>query len=598
MATTPNMGLGVLYVGQPDPAWETSLITTINTIDSHSHDGAGHGVKIAFNNLNFTAATPSLAGQPLTQAKYYAVTQQATLQSPAAGIGVLEVDTSGNLYYVSQSSQVLLASSTSINYTSTAKGFVGDYGNTGTPTTGGAAWYNQANGAGKLTTFYFTQKYNPVTGDFYTDPLASLAFASGYMTGTLPKFVVADSSSADTSNSPWNLGYIGTSSGLGFFGIQATKSKGQPAAPVGPILVWENAYSQQNNFGSNQYQPATLMINANPGGVHEAIDNNVALAVHATTAQGSGYVPISSWFAYNSAVSVGTYGQHVYGGQYAGYISTTSTAAQIVFEHYWASTSGSTLGAGRWRPLFSSTGVTQFPRTAVDMQANNSGSVNMALGGDYGGGVTSSAIQLLGSTSAGNIIPVTNNTYNIGAASTGLWANGYFSNLNTGNLTVTGTLTFSGSITTTSFVPTAGWTAGQGFGVYTNVRCVAAGNVVIASNSGTWGASNTGGTITSQTGYNVSSASMVGGITQLGKNGNSVNITLTTAINNGSTYIVLCTIQAASSTGSPNYGPFQVYGSVSNTTTINLITLDPSGTGPNGGTNLTYTIQFLVQQVG
>jgi hypothetical protein len=127
MYTSANMLLQVPQIGADnDPAWQSEIIADLVTIDAHQHGGTD-GAKIPFNNLNFTSATPSMGGAPLTNVGYLNLAQTSAAPTPASS-GTVWVDTAQALWYRSPVGNILISTSTALQTAATGvNGFFGGY---------------------------------------------------------------------------------------------------------------------------------------------------------------------------------------------------------------------------------------------------------------------------------------------------------------------------------------------------------------------------------------------------------------------------------------------------------------------------------------
>jgi hypothetical protein len=252
MATLPNMTLNQFVIGATyDPQWEQYLVANTTILDAHNHNGAGNGAKVSFNNLDF-AVTPNLGGRPLTGVKYLQTTQTAlgSFQAPSAGVGVLQVDTTGNLYYTSPTTRVQLSSSTTI---SSAGGFTGQYNGSA------SAYYsaNQSSNAGGLTypytapAYYFFTTATPTLG---VSGLAALYGSSLYLIGSFPGAQFNDTNTYP--NNAFTLGILGSTPAQ-----NALERFGLTWAPASPNVGVQTTRAAPFALGLD----GSLIVGASPG---------------------------------------------------------------------------------------------------------------------------------------------------------------------------------------------------------------------------------------------------------------------------------------------------------------------------------------------
>lgn len=475
--TIPTIG------ATPDPTWEANINAALQAIATHTHDGVNAGAILFPTAISFASSGFNFGNMAQTNAAYFDVAQQASLPAQASGHGRLACDTTGNLYYVSPTANVLLATTAAINYSSAAKGFAGaDYG-----TTGGSAVYNTSNTAWPYNTaFYLYSGTGTPTDDTGTRAaigtgLIHIKGASGTACGTY----YTDSSNG-TVERPY-FGITATSLSYGEIGL----SVGRTASGTACVAFIARETETSQNFANNAPVAARtygLHINGSPsqgtahGFYHYSIRGNVANVGNAGISD-LGYIVRNYTDASGNAVAPADgfglrHRWHLQSGTTLG-IGTPAAATQVA----WANVTNL---RGRYS-VFLGAANSFLGTPGIDLVANSAGStsVGIAQSADYSG---VSCLIGLNTTITGTLTTSGSVTIQSG----GLAING-------GNLAIpSGGITSAGGITAASLAVTGALSTGLG---------AAIGNTLTVAATATIGAGLTVGSTLS-----VGSASTFGGV--------------------------------------------------------------------------------------
>lgn len=551
-----------------DPQWESLLNTALTAIQTHTHDGANAGAKVLPAAVDFTSTGFNFGNQAQTNAAYYEMTQQSSLPSQTAGRGRLACDTSGNLYYVSPSANVLLASSTAINYSSAAKGFVGsNYGSTG-----GAAFYNTGSASWPWNNaFYLYSATATPSNDTGTRAGLGAAFLeiSNTVTTAYTNSVIYRDSSASVTSERFHLGIQAGSSSRGEFGTQVYRATNDASLPAAAFICRE---IDQSTTTANSVSPAGRSFGFHINGAPTAATANSAyVASIRMTAVNSGTNALSdfSYWLLNYQNGAGTVQAPTDGFGFrhrwalqspsAPALGTGVTACADVVQWATASTQ-----KGKRQILMATAGTLNTTNPAFEAIVNSIGGVSVAVGTTANNGATSFAI---GMNTAVTGTLNTSGALAVSAGGAGITGNtsvtGTFSVIGGnatslgGTLAVTGTSAFTGAVTcsgthqATVYTPTSAGTGpvASAGGFYRNIQVLACGTVDTAGNVGS-GA------------YNIASAAWNPG----GAGSNVCDVTLTTAVNMRSVQATALSVDIANPGGA-------VQAQATSTTVIRVTTM-------------------------
>ena len=260
MANTINYTIPTIG-STADPLWESYVNTALTAISTHTHDGANAGASLLPTAISFASSGFNFNNKAQTNAAYYDMAQQGSPPANTAGHGSLYCDNSGNLYYISPSTNVQICTSSALSSGSASKGFVGsDYGSTG-----GAAFYNAASGTWPFTsTFYFYTSTSTPTND--TGSRAGLACGIIHHKGAAGTGCASyyTDSAGGTTERPW-LGIIATSGGTAEFGLQTARAAGVGTnAPAFVIRETDNSVSNLGNTAPAAARTYGFYLNGMP----------------------------------------------------------------------------------------------------------------------------------------------------------------------------------------------------------------------------------------------------------------------------------------------------------------------------------------------
>ncbi len=401
--TIPTIG------ATPDPAWEAYFNTALAAIQTHTHDGVNAGALLLPAALDLSAGGFNFLNQPQTNASYFDVAQQSSAPAQTSGHGRLYCDTSGNLYYISPTNNVLLASASSINYSSAAKGFLGDYG-----VTGGGCYFNTASASwpNSSTFFFYTSASTPAN-----DSGSRAGLAAGFLSlkSTVSNALIRTVDSAAVTAEDFRFGYIGASSSKGEYGLRIF-----PDSTLTGSVLAGYAFSARETANSATLSPATSA--AALSRTYQFCINDLvsvgaiadrALAVRKTTVNLSSSTPYPIGYYY--ALPVDLTGAAVapatgYGIQWEWRLPSsvnlnTSTASQVVAyeECTWSNYAAH---RGRFAHYLAINATTWLP--AIEMLANSAGSFNIGIAAaaqayGAGPGITLGAALYMGNNDINNV---------------------------------------------------------------------------------------------------------------------------------------------------------------------------------------------------
>jgi len=396
MATT-YMGITLPTVGSTaGPNWATLLNAAITAIDSHNHAGDGvNGQKIPLANLNYNTSL-TMGGQAITGAKFVELQQQGSLPTQAASVGRLATNSLGELYYVSPTSNVKIATSTGLALSAISGAIIGDY------VTSGALYYKNAD-----TTFAFFTSNSP-TYDSTVHAHIMAGNISSVTAGaklTLRNAVAGSTAGGwqqySNSNLGWTLALADTAASTAFADTMS-------AMPLG--------YNNMLGLGLNTASPSC------------------AMDIHQTVLQSTALSEIMSLRLRQTSGSTASAG---FGGRVQFYVSSASGAA--------ASTTS--LGALTFARVAANpsagyvrlSGAFNGSLASAGMEVNGSGQVGLACTAD----ATTAPVSV-----GGNMFPSAG-TYTLGGSSN-RWANVYAD-----SLTVTSSVSLAGVTVSGGIVPSS-----------------------------------------------------------------------------------------------------------------------------------------------
>lgn len=453
MANTINYTLPSIG-STPDPTWESLLNSALTAISTHTHDGLNAGALLAPAAVTFTGGSGFNFGNTAqTNAAYYDVAQQSGLPAQTAGHGRFACDTSGNLYYVSPSANVLLASATAINYSSAAKGFVGaDYGSAG-----GAAFFNNASATWPYNTmFYLYTAAATPSNDTGTRAGLGCGFLSIKATGYNCAVNFTDPTGGGSGEYGW-WGFINQSLGTVETRLDVSRSSSTTFA-TSALCVRETSTSASTlsntaTIGARTYgvhingSPAAgtsnafyhFTLRANYPGVPNNTVQNIAYVTR-NHSDGTGAIAtVASGFGMRHCWNLQPPGAGAYG-------IGNSGAAEVIS---WDNAAG---GRSRYGFFVAAGGGGLLTTPGLEIVANSSGTNSVGIGVSADATTVSCGIGM-NTAITGTLTTSSALTVSSGGATI------------TGNIGLTGSLTASVSITCASLAVTSGGISVAGGGV-------------------------------------------------------------------------------------------------------------------------------------